>query len=51
MNFRNRIIKVTVTAEVSSFELEGDQEMSIRVFGERQVLKPGEKNTVANTVV
>ncbi len=43
INFRNRIIKVNVSKEGSSFELEGKEEMSIRVNGERLVLTP---NTV-----
>ncbi len=43
INFRNRIIKVNVSKEGSSFELEGKDEMSIRVNGERLVLTP---NTV-----
>ncbi|WP_350293080.1 glycoside hydrolase family 65 protein [uncultured Croceitalea sp.] len=43
INFRNRIIKVTVSTKGSSFELTGSEEMSIRVNGERVVLIPGEK--------
>ncbi|MEM9001033.1 MAG: glycoside hydrolase family 65 protein [Bacteroidota bacterium] len=43
INFRNRIIKVTVTPENISFELTGKEEMSIRVNGERVVLVPGER--------
>lgn len=42
INFRNRILKVTVTKEGSSYELTGTEEMSIRVNGKRVVLKPGE---------
>ncbi|MBC30704.1 MAG: family 65 glycosyl hydrolase, partial [Muricauda sp.] len=42
INFRNRILKVTVTKEGSSYELTGAEEMSIRVNGKRVVLKPGE---------
>ena len=42
INFRNRIIKVTVTAEGSTYRLTGDEEMSIRVNGKRVVLQPGE---------
>ncbi|MFD2586427.1 glycoside hydrolase family 65 protein [Croceitalea marina] len=41
INFRNRIIKVTVSAKESSFELTGKEEMSIRVNGQRVVLIPG----------
>jgi maltose phosphorylase len=39
VNFRNRILKVTITAKEASFELEGSDQMSIRVHGERVVLK------------
>ncbi|MEB8346657.1 glycoside hydrolase family 65 protein [Flavobacteriaceae bacterium KMM 6898] len=42
VNFRNRILKVRVTKEESSFDLEGTDEMSIRVNGKRVVLKAGE---------
>ncbi|UJH66248.1 glycoside hydrolase family 65 protein [Allomuricauda sp. SCSIO 65647] len=42
INFRNRILKVTVTKEGSSYELTGNEEMSIRVNGERVVLTPTE---------
>ena len=41
INFRNRILKVSVTAGESRFELDANEEMSIRVNGERVVLKPG----------
>ncbi len=41
INFRNRIIKVTVSAKESSFELTGKEEMSIRFNGQRVVLIPG----------
>ena len=40
INFRDRIIKVNVSKEGASFELEGKEEMSIRVNGERLVLTP-----------
>ncbi|WP_394750349.1 glycoside hydrolase family 65 protein [Spongiimicrobium salis] len=40
INFRNRTLNVKVTAEKTSFELEGKEEMSIRVNGERVVLSP-----------
>ncbi len=41
INFRKRILKVTVTKKGSQFELEGGkEEMSIRVNGERLVLQP-----------
>jgi maltose phosphorylase len=42
VNFRNRILKVRVTEEGGSFDLEGTDEMSIRVNGKRLVLKAGE---------
>ncbi|WP_088339671.1 glycoside hydrolase family 65 protein [Robiginitalea sediminis] len=42
INFRHRILKVTVTAGGSSFRLEGKEEMSIRVNDKRVVLTPGE---------
>lgn len=43
INFRNRILKVTVSSKGSSYELLGKEEMSIRVNGRRVVLVPGEK--------
>ncbi len=46
VNFRNRIIKVIVTSEKSSFELTGTKEMSIRVNGKRVTLSPGKIITV-----
>ena len=42
VNFRNRILKVKVTESETSFDLEGTDEMSIRVNGKRLVLKAGE---------
>lgn len=41
VNFRNRIIKVIVTPDHTSFELTGANEMSIRVNGARVTLLPG----------
>jgi len=46
VNFRNRIIKVHVTEKETSFELHGDDEMSIRVNGKRVALLPGSTITV-----
>ena len=46
VNFRNRNLKVIVTEKGSSFEMEGNEEMSIRVNGERVVLKPKSLTTV-----
>ncbi|QCW98648.1 glycoside hydrolase family 65 protein [Aggregatimonas sangjinii] len=40
VNFRNRILRVTISHDGSSFALEGDQEMSIRVNGKRIALSP-----------
>ena len=40
INFRNRIVKVSVSPDVVSFELSGQTDLSIRVFGERHVLSP-----------
>ncbi len=40
INFRHRILKVTVSHQKTSFILDGKEEMSIRVNGERLVLKP-----------
>ncbi len=45
VNFRNRILKVTVEQDGATFELDGDQEMSIRVNGERKVLNPKTKTS------
>ena len=46
VNFRNRIIKVKVTSESTSFELSGSKEVSIRVNGEKVALFPDELVTV-----
>jgi len=43
INFRNKIIKVTVSVKGSSFQFTGKDEMSIRVNGKRTVLIPGKK--------
>ena len=40
INFRNRILKVQISHEQVSFELEGKEELSIRVNGQRVVLSP-----------
>lgn len=40
INFRNRIVKVIVQKEKTEFSLDGKEEMSIRVNGNRVVLKP-----------
>jgi maltose phosphorylase len=43
INFRNRILKVTVSGERCSFHLEAMEEMSIRVNGKRVVLPPNKE--------
>ncbi len=40
INFRKRILRVTVSHEATQFELEGHEDMSIRVNGKRVVLNP-----------
>jgi maltose phosphorylase len=42
INFRNRIIKVTVAKQSTSFELTGTTNMTIRVYGKKVELVPGE---------
>ncbi len=44
VNFRNRILKVTVSHEGNTFELDGKHEMSIRVNGKRLVLNPSQES-------
>ncbi|MDC6352848.1 MULTISPECIES: glycoside hydrolase family 65 protein [unclassified Robiginitalea] len=46
INFRHRIIHVTVAPGQTRFELDGKEEMSIRVNGKRVVLTPGQTTTV-----
>ena len=46
VNFRNRIIKVKVTAENTTFQLTGTEEVSIRVNGKKVSLYPDELITV-----
>ncbi|SNR55246.1 maltose phosphorylase [Maribacter sedimenticola] len=46
VNFRNRIIKVHVSAKAVTFQLSGSKEVSIRVNGEKVVLYPDEIITV-----
>jgi maltose phosphorylase len=43
INFRNRILKVTVTATDTKFSLEGREQMSIRLNGKRLELNPNEE--------
>ncbi|NAS12752.1 glycoside hydrolase family 65 protein [Poritiphilus flavus] len=46
INFRNRILKVRISHEDVSLELEGKEEMSLRVHGKRVVLAPGKPVSV-----
>ncbi|EAR00467.1 glycoside hydrolase family 65 protein [Maribacter sp. HTCC2170] len=43
VNFRNRILRVSVTPKETKFELEGREEMSIRLNGKRLELRPHEE--------
>ncbi len=45
INFRQRILKVTVTESGCHFELEGKEEMSIRLNGKKVVLEPGKRTS------
>ena len=42
VNFRNRIITVTISRDATKFELDAQEEMSIRLNGKKVVLKPRE---------
>ncbi|WP_424002934.1 glycoside hydrolase family 65 protein [Maribacter sp. IgM3_T14_3] len=46
VNFRNRIIKVNVTAKNTTFQLIGTEEVTIRVNGKKVTLFPDELTTV-----
>ena len=46
VNFRNRIIKVNVTAKNTTFHLTGTEEVTIRVNGKKVALFPDELTTV-----
>ena len=46
INFRNRIVKVTVQKEKTEFALDGNEQISIRVNEQRVVLPPGKVITV-----
>ncbi|SIP92726.1 glycoside hydrolase family 65 protein [Maribacter ulvicola] len=46
VNFRNRIIKVNVTAKETTFHLKGTEEVTIRVNGKKVALLPDELTTV-----
>ncbi len=48
INFRNRVVKVTVQGEKTEFLLDGKDVLSIRVNGDKVVLKPGEVAEVKN---
>ncbi len=45
INFRNRILKVRVSHEKTTFELEGNEQISIRLNGERLVVNPREMSS------
>ncbi len=45
INFRNRVLKVQVTHKKTTFSLEGKEQLSIRLNGERLVLKPKAKSS------
>jgi maltose phosphorylase len=46
INFRNRIVKITIDESSLKAELTGDTDMSIRVNGARVVLSPGKETIV-----
>ncbi|NNE76670.1 MAG: glycoside hydrolase family 65 protein, partial [Pricia sp.] len=46
INFRNRILKITVTKEKTEFLLHGTEDMSIRVNGSKVVLSPNQSIAV-----
>ena len=48
VNFRNRIIKVNVTENQTSFEYNGTAEMTLRVNDKRVLLKPSQETIVQN---
>ena len=48
VNFRNRIIKVNVTENQTTFEYNGTAEMTLRVNDKRVTLKPSQETIVQN---
>lgn len=48
INFRHRILKVTVTKKEVKFVLEGKEDMSLRVNGERLVVSPNKETIFEN---
>jgi maltose phosphorylase len=48
INFRKRILKVTVSQKETKFQLEGTEETSIRVNGKRVVIAPNKETVVVN---
>ncbi|WP_158974522.1 glycoside hydrolase family 65 protein [Cellulophaga sp. L1A9] len=48
INFRNRILKVTVSQKETKFQLEGAEETSIRVHGKRVVIASEKETVVSN---
>lgn len=48
INFRHRILKVTITKKEVKFVLEGKEDMSLRVNGERVVVSPNKETIFEN---
>lgn len=48
INFRHRILKVTITKKEVKFVLEGKEDMSLRVNGERLVISPNKETIFEN---
>lgn len=48
VNFRNRIIKISISAKESRFEYQGSSDMTIRVNGKRVLLKPSDETIIKN---
>lgn len=48
INFRHRILKVTITKKEVKFVLEGKEDMSLRVSGERLVISPNTETIFEN---
>ncbi|WP_276388601.1 glycoside hydrolase family 65 protein [Eudoraea chungangensis] len=48
VNFRNRIIKISISAKESRFEYQGTSDMTIRVKGKRVLLKPSDETIIKN---
>jgi maltose phosphorylase len=50
VNFRGRVLNVKVTKDKTTFELEGNEEMSIRMYGRRLVLSPSSAVSETNSI-